>query len=144
MNTIGKKLAITGAALQLGPILGLVGTIIGMISAFLTMGSAGMEQPEALADDIGFALITTAIGLCVGIVGLILMLVALFGSKYRAPWFFWFLMVWSVLWMLNIPVGTILGVGLLIYLITHKAEFNNQTQSESEAPLESADQVDQV
>jgi biopolymer transport protein ExbB len=127
MNINGKKLAITGSILLLGgPLFGLIGTIIGMLSAFQTMGSEGMGKPEALANDIWFALITRAIGLCVGVIGLIIMLIALFGKKYRDPWFFWFLTIYSIFWIINFPVGTVLGIGLLIFLLTHKKEFINR------------------
>jgi len=127
MNIKGKKLAITGAVLQLGPLFGLIGTVIGMLSAFQTMGADGVGDSEALAGDISFALITTAIGLCIGLIGLVLMLIALFKSKYRALWFFWFLSVISILMLLRFPAGTIIGISLLIYLITHRNEFKQQT-----------------
>ena len=130
MNSKGKKLAVIGTALQLGPVFGLTGTAIGMLSAFRTMDSDGSTHSEAMAGDIGFALITTAIGLVSALTGFILILIALFGSKYRAPWFFWFLTVWSVLWMFNFPAGTFLGIGLLIYLITHQKEFKKKTEPE--------------
>jgi hypothetical protein len=135
MNTKGKTLALTGAWLQLGPLFGLLGTVIGMISAFQKMGSNGMGQPEALAKDIEFALVTTAIGAPFGLIGLILMLIALFKSKYRALWFFWFLVAWSILCIPNVPIGTICGVGLLYYLITHKEEFKTpRTRAHTRSP----------
>lgn len=130
MNTKGRTLALTGAWFQLGPLFGLLGTIIGMISTFQKIGSGEMGQPEALANDIGFALSTTAIGLCFGIIGLILMLIALFVQKYRAPWFFWFLTICSILWMFLFPIGTVLGIAILIFLITHQEEFKNKTEPE--------------
>ena len=43
--------------------LGLLGTVSGMIKAFQTMGTTGMGKPELLAANIGEALITTATGL---------------------------------------------------------------------------------
>ncbi len=127
MKTKGKKLAITGSILLLGgPLFGLMGTIIGMLSAFQTMGSEGSENAEALASDIGFSLITTTIGLCIGIIGGIMMLIALFVVKYRAPWFFWYYVIMSTLGLFNFPVGTILGALMLVYLILHRKEFINR------------------
>ena len=127
MNTKGKKLAITGSILLLGgPILGYVGTIIGMLSAFQTMGSEGTENTEALASDIGFSLVTTSIGLCIGIIGGIMMLIALFAVKYRASWFFWYYAIMATLGLFNFPVGTILGSLMLVYLITHRNEFKTR------------------
>jgi len=47
--------------------IGLLGTVSGMIGAFSTISSGGMGRPELLAGDIGEALITTATGLVIGI-----------------------------------------------------------------------------
>jgi biopolymer transport protein ExbB len=47
--------------------LGLLGTVSGMIKAFQTMGVQGMGKPELLASNIGEALITTAAGLIIAI-----------------------------------------------------------------------------
>ncbi len=57
-------LSIIGAT---SPMLGLLGTVSGMIKAFQTMGSQGMGKPELLAANIGEALITTATGLLIAI-----------------------------------------------------------------------------
>ena len=51
----------------IAPMVGLLGTVSGMIKAFGNMASAGMGKPEVLADNISEALITTASGLIVGI-----------------------------------------------------------------------------
>ena len=52
---------------QIAPMLGLLGTVSGMIKAFEKIGKGAMGKPELLANDIGEALITTAYGLIVGI-----------------------------------------------------------------------------
>jgi biopolymer transport protein ExbB len=57
-------LSIIGAS---APMLGLLGTVSGMIKAFNTMGNQGMGKPELLAANIGEALITTATGLIIAI-----------------------------------------------------------------------------
>jgi len=57
-------LSIIGA---IAPMLGLLGTVSGMIKAFNTMGTQGMGRPELLAGNIGEALITTAAGLIIAI-----------------------------------------------------------------------------
>jgi biopolymer transport protein ExbB len=57
-------LSIIGAS---APMLGLLGTVSGMIKAFQTMGTTGMGKPELLAANIGEALITTATGLVIAI-----------------------------------------------------------------------------
>tara|TARA_Y100000588_G_scaffold14983_1_gene16072 strand:+ start:549 stop:737 length:189 start_codon:yes stop_codon:yes gene_type:complete len=49
------------------PMIGLLGTLSGMIGAFQAIGTKGMGRPEAFAEDIGEALITAASGLVIGI-----------------------------------------------------------------------------
>lgn len=55
---------------QVSPLLGLLGTVAGMIETFSVIAQAGVGQPELLAGGISKALITTASGLAVGIVTL--------------------------------------------------------------------------
>lgn len=49
------------------PMVGLLGTVSGMIGAFQKIGAGGMGKPEVLAGNIGEALITTATGLIIAI-----------------------------------------------------------------------------
>jgi biopolymer transport protein ExbB len=49
------------------PMVGLLGTVSGMIKAFQTIAAGGMGKPELLAGNIGEALITTAAGLIIAI-----------------------------------------------------------------------------
>jgi biopolymer transport protein ExbB len=60
LNTLGTIAAIT-------PLLGLLGTVIGMIKVFAAITSFGVGDPTVLAGGISEALITTAAGLSVGI-----------------------------------------------------------------------------
>lgn len=60
-----KALLGIGILLALGPFWGLLGTMVGMVRAFGRMGESGMGKPELLAEDIGIALNTTAIGLII-------------------------------------------------------------------------------
>jgi biopolymer transport protein ExbB len=53
------------------PMLGLLGTVSGMIKAFQTIAAGGMGKPELLAGNIGEALITTAAGLIIAIPAMI-------------------------------------------------------------------------
>lgn len=56
---------------QTAPLLGLLGTVTGMIIAFAEISQQGTGNPAALADGIGQALVTTAAGLIVAIPTLI-------------------------------------------------------------------------
>jgi len=56
---------------SVSPMVGLLGTVSGMVKAFRTISEQGMGRPELLADNISEALITTASGLMVAIPALI-------------------------------------------------------------------------
>ena len=53
--------------MAVSPMLGLLGTVSGMIGAFQKIAGGGMGKPELLAGNIGEALITTAAGLIIAI-----------------------------------------------------------------------------
>ncbi len=55
---------------QVSPLLGLLGTVAGMIQTFSVIAEAGVGRPNLLAGGISEALITTASGLTVGIITL--------------------------------------------------------------------------
>ena len=52
---------------SVAPMIGLLGTVSGMIGAFQKIGTGGMGKPELLAGNIGEALITTATGLIIAV-----------------------------------------------------------------------------
>lgn len=60
-----------GTIAQVGPLLGLLGTVFGMIEIFSSLLEHGAGDPSALAGGISVALITTAAGLTVAIPSLI-------------------------------------------------------------------------
>src|SRR5207249_3986443 len=57
---------------QVSPLLGLFGTVVGIIQAFQQVAKVGMGKPEMLAGGIAIALVTTLAGLAVAIPGLVL------------------------------------------------------------------------
>ena len=66
-NAIGQWINYLNVVATVAPMIGLLGTVSGMIGAFQTISAGGMGRPELLAGDIGEALITTAVGLVIGI-----------------------------------------------------------------------------
>ncbi|MBM4162868.1 MAG: MotA/TolQ/ExbB proton channel family protein [Lentisphaerae bacterium] len=62
-----KPLGHLSLVAQIAPMLGLLGTVTGMIGAFDKIGLGAMGSPEKLAANIGEAMITTAAGLIVAI-----------------------------------------------------------------------------
>lgn len=60
-----------GTVASIAPLLGLLGTVLGMIKVFSAITAAGVGEPKVLAGGIAEALITTAAGLSVAIPALI-------------------------------------------------------------------------
>lgn len=70
-NATGQWIHYLSVVANTAPMIGLLGTVSGMIGGFQTMSSGGMGRPELFAGDISEALITTAAGLCIGIPAMI-------------------------------------------------------------------------
>ena len=66
-----KYLHILDTIITLGPLIGILGTILGIISSFDLLGAAGLEDPKMVTGGIAEALISTAVGLTVAIITLI-------------------------------------------------------------------------
>ena len=58
-----RNLSMLGVVSTISPLLGLLGTVVGMITVFSTFQSSGAASPDLLASGISQALITTAFGL---------------------------------------------------------------------------------
>ncbi len=68
-----KHLRVLNGVATVAPLIGLLGTVIGMIRAFNDIAnSSAMGKPEELAVGIGLALLTTAVGLSIAIPALTL------------------------------------------------------------------------
>ena len=67
VHDLEKHLQTLGTIAAITPLLGLLGTVIGMIKVFSAITTFGVGDPQALAEGISEALVTTAAGLSVGI-----------------------------------------------------------------------------
>ena len=67
VRVLERHLATLGTIVSIAPLLGLLGTVTGMIRAFYTIALRGVGEPTALASGISEALLTTAAGLTVAI-----------------------------------------------------------------------------
>ena len=66
-----RNLAVLDTIITLAPLLGILGTVSGIIVSFDLLGSAGIENPKAITGGIAQALLTTAAGLAIAIVALL-------------------------------------------------------------------------
>lgn len=71
VHDLEKYLSVLGTIAVISPLLGLLGTVVGIIQAFLAVTSAGISDPTMLAGGLSTALITTAAGLVVAIPAMI-------------------------------------------------------------------------
>jgi len=62
-----SRLSWVATVIKSGPLLGLFGTVLGMMAAFGRIGSGEKIRPEQIAKDISIALICTAMGLMTAI-----------------------------------------------------------------------------
>jgi len=67
VHELERYLNSLGTIAAISPLLGLLGTVIGMIKVFATITTEGVGNPGALAGGISEALITTAAGMSVAI-----------------------------------------------------------------------------
>ena len=74
-SNLARRLWALETIVTAAPLLGLVGTVIGMMRAFQIIGSEGIVNPTAVTGGVAEALIAT-------VVGLLIALVALFGFNY--------------------------------------------------------------
>jgi biopolymer transport protein ExbB len=66
-----RFLPVLDTIVTLSPLLGLLGTVTGMITAFGIMGQSGMNSPHAITGGVAEALIATAVGLGIAITALV-------------------------------------------------------------------------
>lgn len=66
-----RGLGILDTIVTMAPLLGILGTVLGIIQSFDLLGASGIEDPKAVTGGIAQALITTAAGLAIALVTLV-------------------------------------------------------------------------
>jgi biopolymer transport protein ExbB len=72
VHDMERYLSLLGTVAVISPLLGLLGTVVGIIEAFMAVTSSGMNDPTMLAGGISKALITTAGGIAVAIPAMVM------------------------------------------------------------------------
>lgn len=67
INQMHKYMGILDTMITIAPLLGILGTVTGIIDSFDMLGISGIENPQAVTSGIAQALITTAAGLVIAI-----------------------------------------------------------------------------
>ncbi len=68
INRMQKFMGGLDTMITIAPLMGILGTVIGIISSFDMLGTSGIENPQAVTGGIAQALITTATGLSIAII----------------------------------------------------------------------------
>lgn len=68
LRGMGRFMGVLDTMITVAPLLGIFGTVIGIIDSFEILGAAGIEDPRAVTGGIAQALITTAAGLAIAII----------------------------------------------------------------------------
>jgi biopolymer transport protein ExbB len=71
VRSLEKGLIILETIAGIAPLLGLLGTVVGMIKVFTVVSQQGVGQAQALSGGISEALLTTVVGLSIGIPALV-------------------------------------------------------------------------
>ena len=137
-KSFGKILAIWGTILQFAPFIWIVAYLVTSFRLFILADNPepiDVKHPfdayNAMMNKMSFilgeGLIVFLFGLFVGLVGLILLIMALTISRYRAEWFFWFLLIYGLILCVGFPFTTAFGIFFLVYCLTKRREFLNRT-----------------
>ncbi|WP_457553033.1 MotA/TolQ/ExbB proton channel family protein [Desulfobacula sp.] len=68
INRMQRFMGVLDTMITIAPLLGILGTVLGIISSFDMLGTSGIENPQIVTGGIAQALITTAAGLSISII----------------------------------------------------------------------------
>jgi biopolymer transport protein ExbB len=70
-DALFQRLWILETIVTAAPLLGLLGTIFGIVETFLALSKSGMSDPSGVSAGIGTALYATALGIAVALIGIL-------------------------------------------------------------------------
>lgn len=70
-DELSSRLWMLDTVVTAAPLMGLLGTIFGIVETFLALSRSGMSDPEAVSAGIGTALYATALGISIALIGLV-------------------------------------------------------------------------
>ena len=122
----GRPLAIASVVLLAMPLVSLLIIVIQMSAAFAVLAESGQADPDALAGKLAGTVWITLMGWGFAVAAGVAGGVALIGTGNRESWYAWSLGVLSALNLIIFPVGTLVGIALLVGLIVRWREFSTK------------------
>ena len=124
----GRFLAMLGSVCLLGPLVAFVFTFYTMARQFDAVAQTGVVPgADSTQQAVRSAFTVTGIGLSAGLVGVILVCIAIFGFRFAASWLRGALIVGAVGLLPAMPVGTVFAVVLFLALRRHSRVFSQLT-----------------
>ena len=120
---IGKYVAILGVIIFWAPLWGIVDSYLIMSSSFQEITLFGANEPKISQEKMSSAAFSTVIGFFLVLVALCLLIFSVVGLNYRAKWVYWALIIYSTLLLFIFPVGTLLGIIVLVTLVFSRKKF---------------------
>ena len=121
---LGRLLAVIGSLCLFAPLVGLSITVVSIVRSFAEMSqSAPPTDPSIVSRPVGEALIATAIGFGISVLGICLVCIAIFAFSFTPPWLRSTLIAASLLWLIAFPVGTVIAVIAIVILIRKRHVF---------------------
>ncbi|MDT0595757.1 hypothetical protein [Glaciecola petra] len=122
-ETIGKYVAVLGLLLFWAPLWGIIDSYFIMSSSFQEITLFGENEPKISQEEMSSAAFSTLIGFFLFLVALCLLTFTVVGLNYRTKWLFWLLIIYSTLLLIVFPIGTLLGIIVLVALVLSRKKF---------------------
>jgi hypothetical protein len=112
--------AIVGLGFLVLPLFGVVWSAL----AFVMLGNQihGMDEQAAKGTITGILMMFRA-AVLPGFIGIMILGFCIDGAGFRPKWLFWWMAILGILWLFYFPVGTMVGLALVIYTFTNKRKF---------------------
>jgi hypothetical protein len=133
MNQLAHRMALVGAWSQVVLYAGIVVSLVVMSRAIGGMDFSQtndmdliMSQVSQVTQQLTHAVEMMNVAGVIAVGGLVSFLVALTRLQYRRRWAFWFSILHGGVLLFLFPLGTVFGVFLLIYAVSHHREFRGK------------------
>jgi hypothetical protein len=133
MNQRAHRMALVGAWSQVVLYAGIVASLVVMSRAIAGMDLSHandmdvvMSQVSQVTQQLTQAAEIMNVAGVIAIGGLVTFVAALTRLQYRRRWAFWFSILHGGVLLFLFPLGTVFGVFLLIYAVSHQREFRGK------------------